>query len=46
MKAHGKVLALQKNNAIKLAKYDWILNLDADEAIDDELKKIFSSMAT
>jgi glycosyltransferase involved in cell wall biosynthesis len=28
-----------KNKAVALAKYDWILSLDADEAIDDELKK-------
>jgi glycosyltransferase involved in cell wall biosynthesis len=28
-----------KNNAIALAKYDWILSLDADEAIDEELKR-------
>ena len=27
-----------KNNAIALARHDWILSLDADEAIDDELK--------
>lgn len=27
-----------KRKATSLAKYDWILNLDADEAIDDELK--------
>lgn len=27
-----------KNKAIALAKYDWILSLDADEAISDELK--------
>ncbi len=27
-----------KNKANALAKYDWILSLDADEAIDDELK--------
>lgn len=27
-----------KNKGIDAAKYDWILNLDADEAIDDELK--------
>jgi glycosyltransferase involved in cell wall biosynthesis len=26
-----------KAKAIALAKYDWILNLDADEAVDDEL---------
>jgi glycosyltransferase involved in cell wall biosynthesis len=28
-----------KNKAVALAKYDWILSPDADEAIDDELKK-------
>lgn len=28
-----------KNKANALAKYDWILSLDADEAIDEELKK-------
>lgn len=28
-----------KNKANSLAKYDWILSLDADEAIDDELKQ-------
>ena len=28
-----------KNKAGKLAKYDWILSLDADEAIDEELKQ-------
>src|SRR5437868_5616118 len=27
-----------KNKATTFAKYDWILNLDADESIDDELK--------
>ncbi len=27
-----------KNTAIGLATYDWILSLDADESIDDELK--------
>jgi len=27
-----------KNKAFTLAKYDWILSLDADEAIDEELK--------
>jgi glycosyltransferase involved in cell wall biosynthesis len=27
-----------KNKAIALAKHDWILNLDADEAIDEKLK--------
>lgn len=28
-----------KNKANALAKYDWILSLDADEAIDEELKE-------
>jgi glycosyltransferase involved in cell wall biosynthesis len=28
-----------KNKAIALAKHDWILSLDADEAIDGELKQ-------
>jgi glycosyltransferase involved in cell wall biosynthesis len=28
-----------KNKANGLAQYDWILSLDADEAIDEELKK-------
>ena len=28
-----------KNKANALAKYDWILSLDADEAIEEELKK-------
>lgn len=28
-----------KNKGINAAKNDWILNLDADEAIDEELKK-------
>jgi len=28
-----------KNQANSLAKHDWILSLDADEAIDEELKK-------
>jgi glycosyltransferase involved in cell wall biosynthesis len=27
-----------KNKATRFAKYDWILNLDADESIDTELK--------
>jgi glycosyltransferase involved in cell wall biosynthesis len=28
-----------KNKATRLAKYDWVLNLDADESIDEELKQ-------
>jgi glycosyltransferase involved in cell wall biosynthesis len=28
-----------KNKAIAIAKYDWILSLDADEAVDEELKR-------
>ncbi|HET9823747.1 MAG TPA: glycosyltransferase family 2 protein [Chitinophagaceae bacterium] len=27
-----------KNKATRFAKYDWILNLDADESIDEQLK--------
>ena len=30
---------INKNKGIAAAKYDWILSLDADEAIDEELKK-------
>src|SRR5204862_5773213 len=33
-----------KNKANALAKYDWILSLDADEAIDEELKKSLLSL--
>ena len=28
----------QKNRAITLAKYDWVLSLDADEALSDALR--------
>ena len=31
----------QKNFAISCATFDWILSLDADEALTDELKKTF-----
>lgn len=31
-----------KNKAMALAKYDWILSLDADEVISEELKKELS----
>jgi glycosyltransferase involved in cell wall biosynthesis len=34
-----------KNKAISLARYDWILSLDADEAIDKELKKTLQTLA-
>ncbi len=30
---------LQKRHAVSLAQYDWILSLDADERLSDELKK-------
>jgi glycosyltransferase involved in cell wall biosynthesis len=33
-----------KNKANSLAKYDWILSLDADEAIDEELKQALLSL--
>jgi len=32
-----------KNKAVSLAHYDWILSLDADESIDEELKKSLQS---
>lgn len=32
-----------KNKAAQFAKYDWVLSLDADEAIDEELKRSLSS---
>jgi len=31
----------QKHFAIKQAKYDWVLNIDADEALSPELEKSF-----
>jgi len=34
-----------KNKANSLAKYDWILSLDADEAIDDELKQSLQQLS-
>lgn len=33
-----------KNKANALAKHDWILSLDADEAIDEELKRNLSDL--
>src|SRR4030095_15318898 len=33
-----------KNKATKLAKYNWVLNLDADESIDKELKEALSNL--
>lgn len=33
-----------KNKATRFAKHDWILNLDADESIDDELKNSLSGL--
>jgi len=33
-----------RQKATALAKYDWILALDADEAIDDELKRSVTSL--
>ncbi len=35
-----------KNIGIKAAKYDWILSLDADEAIDEQLKQAVKNMST
>ncbi len=33
-----------KMEANRLAKYDWVLSLDADESIDEDLKKVLLSM--
>ena len=33
-----------KNKATSLAKYNWVLNLDADESIDQELKEALSNL--
>jgi glycosyltransferase involved in cell wall biosynthesis len=33
-----------KNKGIEAAKHDWILNLDADEAIDDTLKTAIATL--
>jgi glycosyltransferase involved in cell wall biosynthesis len=34
-----------KNKATKLAKYNWILNLDADESIDEKLKNSLQNLS-
>jgi glycosyltransferase involved in cell wall biosynthesis len=34
-----------KNEAARQAKYDWILSLDADELVDDDLKKFLKETA-
>src|SRR5215510_6358381 len=34
-----------KNKATGFAKYDWILNLDADESIDQDLKNSISDLS-
>ncbi len=36
---------INKNKGIAAAKYDWILSLDADEAIDEELKQSIVQLA-
>jgi glycosyltransferase involved in cell wall biosynthesis len=33
-----------KNKGIDVAKHDWILNLDADEAVDEELKRSINAL--
>lgn len=35
-----------KNKGIEAAKYDWILNIDADEAIDEELRTSLMQLDT
>lgn len=37
-KGHWEGFGRTKNRANQLAKYEWVLSLDADEAIDEELK--------
>jgi len=34
-----------KNKATGMAKYDWVLNLDADEAVEGELKNAISNLS-
>jgi hypothetical protein len=34
-----------KNKATQFAKYDWVLNLDADESVDEELKNSIRSFS-
>ena len=36
---------INKNKGIEKAKYDWILSLDADEAIDEELQQSLLQLA-
>ena len=36
---------VNKNKGVAIAKYDWILCLDADEAIDEELKQSLSALS-
>lgn len=33
-----------KNKGIDVAKYNWILNLDADEAVDEQLKAAITQL--
>lgn len=35
---------VNKNKGVPLARYDWILSLDADEAIDEELQKTLTEL--
>lgn len=34
-----------KRKAVELARYDWILSIDADEQVDDTLKKSLSNLS-
>ncbi len=36
---------LTKNKANKLARYDWILSLDADESVDEQLKAVLNTFS-
>ena len=35
---------ITKNKANSLAKYDWILSLDADESLDEELRNVLTTL--
>ena len=35
---------ITKNKANSLAKYDWVLSLDADESLDEELRKSLATL--
>lgn len=44
IEGHWEGFGRTKNRATSLAKHNWILNLDADESIDQELKRALSDL--